>query len=348
MGRTSVAGALVLGLAWLVVAPAPALDGAERLDRFRGLVASRLGLAQGLDPARAEEVYRAIYALVDEEVVDNLAAGGLFASLAFLQDRLDGFARVWGGAAFRLGRAGQLTIGAFQLGEGLEGSSVRVYGRVGGEAALLSALSRPGHPVVYGLPPAGNAAQFLVAWEGLPSGRGTRALRLDLVRERGEDLEVVWTTADLFPHGLMSRAYQVGDGQVRIRYELHYPGWNPGCELQAEQEDVYRLAPGRGTFIRASRTRHHAWHLALHRAVDALLDALGSGDRAGLARLVPDPGLRERLPRTLERVAACDAPDGPSPTAVSVAATAEGRPWTLILEPAGGRWRLRAAGPVLE
>ena len=28
-----------------------------------------------------------------------------------------------------------------------------------------------------------------------------------------------------------------------IRYELRYPGWKPGCDVQSEQEDTYRVSP---------------------------------------------------------------------------------------------------------
>ena len=128
-----------------------------------------------------------------------------------------------------------------------------MYGRVGGEAGLLKVVQGPGRPSVYALPPApGGAVQFVVAWEGPGSGRGTRALRLDLVRQAGDDARVVWTSADVFPDGLVVRSYRVRGSEIVVRYEMHYAGWIPGCEPQTEQEDVYRLTPT-GVFAQIGR-----------------------------------------------------------------------------------------------
>jgi hypothetical protein len=290
---------------------------------------------------------REIYALLDEEVVQNLASGGLFASEGFLQDRLEGFAEVWGGAAFRALRVGPLAVVACYLGDG-GANSVRVYGRVSGEAALLGAVRREGRPAIYPLQggPRGSV-QFLVAWEGAASGRGTRELGLELVRLRGNDVNVAWSTASLFPEGLIARDYRVRGADVTLRYELHYPGWTPGCEGQAEREDVYRFMPDRGALVRVSRRLINEWHTDLHRFASRIFSALASGDRAALLQLVPDAKLRGVLPARLERDVVCDArePGGP----VSVAATAgPGRPWTLSFVRAETRWRLAAASPMLQ
>jgi hypothetical protein len=333
----------------LVAAPGRATDASDRLDRFRTLAATRLTLAEVTDPARAGEAYREIFALLDDEVVENLASGDVFASPAFLQDRLDAFAEAWGGASLRIARIGRLTVGAFQVSEGAGSSSVRVYGAPRGEAQLIAAMQREGRPGLYELPPAAAGPQFLVVWEGLLTGRGTRALRFDLVRQRGDDIAIVWSTAELFPDGLMAREYRVRGGEVRIRYELHYPGWIPGCDQQTEQEDVYRLASDAGTFVRVARRQYNAWHLALHRSVAGLLEALAAGNRAALTTLVPDAQLRQKLPARLERELACDAPDGANPAAVSVAASAgDLGPWALTFHRSGGQWRLTAATPVLQ
>ena len=96
---------LRLALVLAVASPAGAADGEDRLDRFRELAASRLGLVQLIEPESPPETFRDIYAVLDDEIVDNLAAGGPFASLEFLQDRLDAFAGVWGGASLKLVRA---------------------------------------------------------------------------------------------------------------------------------------------------------------------------------------------------------------------------------------------------
>src|SRR5258707_683384 len=170
---------------------------------------------------------------------------------------------------------------------------------------------------------AGGEPQFLAAWEGAPSGRGTRPLRVDLVRAHADDVRVTWSTATLFPDGLHARAWAVRPGEIRLRYELRYPGWTPGCDGQTEQEDVYRLAPAQSTLTRVSRQQHNAWHRDLHAAVARLFAALAEGDEPSLATVVPDAALRARLP-ALGPEPACDAADGGRET-VSAAAASRGR-----------------------
>ena len=348
--------ALLLAAALLPVASASAGGTIDALERFRDLAGNRHATLQLEGSPRSTADEREIYALLDEEIVQNLASGGLFASAGFIQDRLEGFAEAWGGAAFRVLRVGPLAVVACYLGEG-GANSVRVYGRLGGaaeqrplggEAALLGAIRREGRPTLHALPGAPRGpAQFLVAWEGGGSGRGTRELRLEVVRMRGDDVTVAWSTDELFPEGLLARDYRVRATDVTIRYELHYPGWTPGCEGQTEQEDVYRFAPERGALVRASRRRYNDWHAGLHEFVTRMLSALATGDRGTLAQLVPDPRLRGALPARLDRDAACDArePSGP----VSVAAIADAkRPWTLTFLRAGTGWRLTAASPMLQ
>jgi hypothetical protein len=221
-----------------------------------------------------------------------------------------------------------------------------VYGPLRDEAALLATLYREGRPSVTPLAGAGEP-QFLATWEGAASGRGTRPLRVDLVRAHADGVRVTWSTAMLFPEGLHARAWLVRPGEVRLRYELHYPGWTPGCEGQTEQEDVYRLAPAPGTLTRVSRQQHNAWHRELHAAVTRLFTALAEGDEPALAAVVPDPALRARLPALVSEPA-CDAADGVREV-VSIAATsADRRPWSLTFRRAGARWRLTAAAPVMQ
>ena len=329
------------------VAPTAAGGPPDRLERFRHLASTRLAVLQLDASLRSAEDEREIYALLDEEIVQNVASGGLFASAGFLQDRLDGFTDAWGGATFRVMRVGPLVVVACHLGEG-GGDSVRVYGPLAGDVALLATLHREGRASLHALPavPRGPTP-FLVAWDGAPSGRGPRALRLDLVRQRGDDVAVIWSTADLFPEGLVARDWRVRGADVTIRYEMHYPGWIPGCEGQTEQEDVYRLVPERATFVRAGRRLHDAWHAVLHEAVGRILSALSTSDRRALVALVPEARLRDALPATLAREPACDAREADG--LVSVAAVADARrPWTLTFQRAGTRWRLTAAGPVLQ
>ncbi|MGH7304677.1 MAG: hypothetical protein ACRELZ_15420, partial [Candidatus Rokuibacteriota bacterium] len=213
----------------------------------------------------------------------------------------------------------------------------------------LTTLSREGRPIVYPWAPApGGLAQFVAAWEGPATGRGIRTLRLDLVRQHGDDLRVVWSSADLFPGGLMARSYSVRGNEIRVRYEPDYPGHAPGCEGQTEAEEVFRTSPQSGTLVRRTARELNGWHRELHATVARLFDALAAGDEAGLAKLVTDPTLRRRLPSALRPEAACDAADSTAnPQSVSVAATLDHTPWALTFQRGGGRWRLVAAGPVL-
>lgn len=319
----------------------------DRLERFRELAATRLGLGQIVDVETSPDVEREIYALLDGEVVESLAAGGVYASIEFLQDRLDSFGEAWGAVSFRVVRAGPLVVGAFQLHDVSRVNSLRVYGPLRGGPALLTTMPRQGRPVVYRLPPASaGSVQLLVAWEGPGSGRGTRALRLELVRQRGDGAQVTWSTAEVLGEGLLVRAWGVQDGEVWIRYEVRYPGWTPGCEGQTESEDVYRLVSA-GSMVRVARRHHNAWHRDFRAAAQRFFEALSGGNRSLLATLVPDAQLRDRLPTALASEPACDAPEGMGPERVSVAATAAGGPWQLTFQRAAHRWQLVSASPVI-
>jgi len=341
--------ALVLAaLAGLGGAAVGAAGVPDRLDRFRELALARQARAQTGGELTAD-AYREMYALLDEEIVESLASGGPFASPGFLQERLDAFGDVWGGALLGVVGVDRLVVGAFRLADAPGVSTVRVYGRLRGEAALLATIHREGHPVVYPAAPAPDGApQFVTAWEGASSGRGTRALRLELARQAGDSVRVVWSTAELFPQGLVARSYTVRPKEIRVRYELRYPGWTPGCDAQTEGEDVYRLATDTGVFARPTRTYHQPWHQELHAAVWRLLEALGVGDEATLAALVPDARLRRRLPPELRAEPACDAPeDGPTPRTVSVPASEGRTPWELVFRRTADGWRLTRATQVL-
>jgi hypothetical protein len=337
---------LALCIAVLALVPRVAAGPADRLERFRELAAARLATAQ-IGEEAADETYREIYELLDDEIVDSLASGGVFASVAFLQDRLDGFSEVWGATVVRVMRAGPLTVGAFQLAGGPIGNTVRVYGRLHDEAALLTTLSREGRPVLYPMAPAaGDAAQFLVVWEGPPSAQGMRPLQIDLMREHAADgARVVWSSTAAFPDGLFVRRWSVRGEEVRVQYEMRYPGWTPGCDDQTEQEDVYRVTPGASVLQRIARRQVNGWHRDFRLSVSRLFSAISADDRQALSGLVPDASVRSRLPRTLRAEPACDAPDGSD--RVSVAATAERGPWQLTWERRGTQWRLIQAAPII-
>jgi hypothetical protein len=341
-------GVLLVGLVVVLAADAAgAGESGDRLDRFRELAASRLALGQILESDAPAEAYREIYAVLDDEIVESLASGGPYASLAFLQDRLDSFADAWGGAVLRLVRTGGLLVGAFILDEHSAGNSVRVYGRLGGDGpALLTALYRPGAPSVSVLPGARDGA-FIAAWEGAPSGWGTRPLRVELLRRSGDGVRVAWSTTEIYAEGLLARSWSVRGSDVRIRYEVRYPGWAPGCDGQTEQEDVYRLTPV-ASVTRVGRQEHDAWHRDLHAAVGRLMTALAARDEATLTTLVPDRTLRGRLPTTLRPEPACDGREGGAGGAVSVAAAADQQPWTLTFRRQGASWRLTGATRVLQ
>lgn len=341
LARALLGGFLVLA----GVSSTAAADGSDRLDRFRELAASRLGLVQLIEPESPPEAFRDIYAVLDDEIVDNLAAGGPFASLEFLQERLDGFAEVWGGASLKLVRAGGVLIGVFMLDERAPANSLRVYGPLRGEPALLTALYREGRPTLYGT--GTDAAPLVATWEGPQSGWGTRPLRVDGLRREGERVSVAWSTAELFPDGLRARSWSVRGAEVRIRYEVRYPGWAPGCEGQTEQEDVYRV--GGGGVTRAARRPIEGWHRELHATVQRLTSALAARDEPTVTALVPDRGLRGRLPAGLRIEPACDAREGEAGEAISVAAVGDDqRPWALTFRRVASGWRLTGASPVLQ
>lgn len=336
---------LLAGFFVLAVAAPGAAGDVDRLDRFRELAASRLGLVQLIEPESGPESFRDIYAVLDDEVVDNLAAGGPFASLAFLQDRLDAFGEVWGGASLKVVRAGGVLIGAFMLDERAPANSLRVYGTLRGEPALLTALYREGRPTLHG--GGTDGAPLIVTWEGLQSGWGTRPLRIEVLRRDGDRMRVAWSTAEMFPDGLLARSWSIRGADIRIRYEVRYPGWAPGCDGQTEQEDVYRVTPA--AITRIGRKPIDAWHRELHATVQRLTSALAARDEPTLTALVPDRGLRGRLPAGLRTEPACDAREGTAGDAVSVAAVAEDqRPWALTFRRLAAGWRLTGASPVLQ
>jgi hypothetical protein len=320
----------------------------DRLERFRALV-SPLDPAHAPEPAAAETL-PSIYALLDAEVVESLASGGVFATPAFIRDRLEAFTETWGGVTMRLVGLGRLLVVAYQFSETPLGSSVRVYGGRASEAKVLTVLDGPGWPSIRPLPSGRPAvAQFLVVWEGPLLAHGARTLRVDLVREEGGRARAAWSSAEVFPEGLAARWYTVRGADLTVRYPAGYPGWTPGCDQQTEHEDLYRLAPDGTRFVRVSRRAINAWHRDVHAAADRLFEALAAVDAVALTRLVQDSALRARLPRTLRREPACDAPPGSAGT-VSLAALAESRqPWTVIFRDTGkGNWRLTAAMPTIR
>lgn len=335
--------AVTLGLAASALA-APT-QGADRLDRFRELVASRLALP---DEAGADEARREVWALVDAEVLENLGAGGLFASLPSIRDRLEQFSDAWGGASLRVSRAGELLVGAFELPGPPSQGTVRLYDATGSRRGVLLTLERAARPTLRPLPSTPAGAQFFVLWEGPATARGSRALSIDLVREDGVATRVAESITGPGGEPLRSTAWSVSGSELRVRTELTYPGWAPGCAHQTEQEDVYRVAVPPGTVVRAAPRLHDAWHRDARAAAARLFEALGARDGRALAALVPDARLRARLP-VLIAAPVCDAIVGRAGQAVLLGASEfDGRPWSVLLRRSQVGWQVASATPVLE
>ena len=340
--------------AWAAAATAWAAPAGDRLDRFREIAAARLSVVEdtggALDPASQTE----LDGLLDGEVLDSLRVGGPFASVEFIRERLDAFAEAWGGASLRIDRLGSgILAGRFRLSAKGVSNSVRLYGSVKGRPALLRAWQEDGVPEVYPWAArAGGGAEILVSWSGTATGWGTWPLRLDLWRVRDGVAAAVWRSSEHYPDGLWVSRLDVNAGRVYLRHEIRYPGWKPGCDAQAEQEDHYRGDPRLGLTL-VSRKVWNGWHRELGRSAMRFFSALSSGDRKALAELVPDAALRARLPVGLLAEAACDSqsPDTPGSAVVAAAAPLpDGRraPWSLWWRRGPSGWRLAGAAPVLQ
>lgn len=343
------------GLAfWLALGPSScrvAEAEGDRLERFRQLAASRLAALELSGPEASAESFREIYALLDEEVLENLSAGSIFASAAFLQERLDAFSDAWGGSAFRILQlpAGGVAVGSFQLSAGGSGSSVRVYRRAGEVPELVAVIHRPGVPHLFPMPPTrAGQGQFLVVWQGAPSPRGTPAVRIELWRQEGDRVWTAWSPADLLGPDVSATAFEVRGQEFAVRYEARYPGWKLGCEGQTEHVDQYRYAPASEAFVLVRRQVANGWHRELHAIVERLLTALRQGDQRVLSALGLPPELRRSLPDILEREPVCDIVDASRPELVTVSTTAPGdpRPWVLRFRQTPRGWRFAGAGRV--
>ena len=348
--------AWALALLALVVAGSavPAAPG-DRLAHFKELARR---YADAPDPALDDPVLAELFAVVDDEVVENLRAGGLFASVAFVQERLEAFSDEWGGAAFKVaapsgGTTDALMLGLFTLTRGEPRGSLRIYGRSDGTGSLIAAVTREGSVEVQAWPNRHGTPQFLASWLGPATGRRSRTLHLELWRQRaGGGAGRVWSSGDAFPEGLPAIDFAAKAGQILVRYEVHYPGWKPGCAGETEQEDVYRQSAGAPGLALVRRRVVNGWHRELQSAVTRFFGALGADDRKALAELVPDASLRARLPRELQADAVCDERNPAAPATVIVAATREHAqqrvPWSLAWRRGPSGWRLAAATPVLQ
>src|SRR5437867_8327503 len=159
----------------------PAAHG-DRLGLFTGLDRQ---YAEAPDPPVDDPLLAELFGVVDDEVIENLRSGGLFASVAFIQERLEAFSDEWGGAAFEMaapfGKATDaLMLGLFTLTRGEPRGSLRIYGRSDGPGSLLAVVTREGSVEVSAWPDRNGAPQFLASWLGPATGRRSRALHLEL------------------------------------------------------------------------------------------------------------------------------------------------------------------------
>jgi hypothetical protein len=350
MAILALAGALLL---LTLVAPAGAAPAADRLERFREIATSRLAVVENTGGALDPSVQGEIDAILDGEVLDSLRAGGPYASAEFIRERLDSFGDAWGGASLRIQSLGDgLLLGRFRLSAKGVGNSVRLYRATREDAALLRAWNEGGVPEAYRWNnPKGGGVEFLLAWAG-EAGAQSWPLRLELWRIRGGTLAPMWRSADRYPDGLWVSSVDIAAGRITLRRELRYPGWKPGCDVQAEQEDRYRPDPGGGLAL-VGRQVFNGWHRELQRSATRFFAALATGDRKTLAELVPNASLRARLPRGLLPEAACDSQNPDTPGTAIVAATAPlpsgaRSPWSLWWSRRSSGWRLTGAAPVLE
>lgn len=350
--------AAVLGLAINGVATLAHADD-DRLSRFRELSHLLSDAGDAPVPVDPDAALAEMFALVDDEILENLKTGEPFASPAFIQERLDAFMAAWGGAAFRVHRAGRatdspsLTVGVFTVPGSAPRGSLRGYGRTAtGEWSVLATSTHDGVPELHPWPAGRDGtARIAVSWLGPGSGTGGRPFVLEVWRRTARGtMERAWTTSTPFPDGLWTLDFKVSPGQMTVRYEARYPGWKPGCDGQTEHVDVYRRDSHRDGLGLAARKVLNGWHRELQAAAARLVAALAVDEQGAVAALVPDRGLRARLPRHLVLEPACDQRSAGG-LAIVAATEEDGArmvPWSLTwrLTPVG--WRLRAATPVLE
>jgi hypothetical protein len=353
-------GAWAVLVALMLVSAADDGGAADRLsgvEELRGVLSTTGETA----PADLDAALAALFALADDEIIENLRAGEPFASTAFIQERLDAFMAAWGGASLRVqrlgtgGESGALTVGVFTLPGPAPRGSVRVYGRRrDGDVARLAAITHDGTPELHRWAAARDGApQFMATWLGAASGSGGRPLEIELWRRGGRDgVERQWSSAALFPDGVRALGLAVKSDGVSIRYEAPYAGRKPGCQGQTELADLYRPDVRREDLVLVRRGVVNGWHRELQAAVGRVLVALDAGDAATLGELVPDRALAARLPRTLTREPACDeaAPGTPTSATVAVTEARSGRlvPWSLVWRRTPKGWRLTAAMPMLQ
>jgi len=302
----------------------------DRLELFLELVRSRLTPPDREETEQVREAIRDVYAILDEEILENLNSEGPFASEAFIQERLEGFTERWGWGRFVIWRPKALPsqfVASIQLTPNGGGSSIRAYARQGGRYTLAHVVQRDAVPIVAEMPAArSGVSHVLVGWVGPPSGRGTSPLLLELVRLDGQGGRSVWSSQSLFPSGLHVLEFQMEPDGFSIRYPGQYPGRKPGCEGETDHGDRYRYDSTREVLQLGARTVMNGWHQEFHqKALRPLLDALNSGNEPMLRSLVPSGALRQQLPPGLTALPVCDdATPQSAPAEIRVSVEASG------------------------
>ena len=348
----------VVFAALLVLIPGAARaasDPGDRLARFGELARSYAGALEAGD-----RVLPQLFAVVDDEILDSLRSGGPFASVPFIQERLDAFRDTWGGAAFHVlrvpgsgERAPLITVAVLTVTGAEPTGSLRVYGGTSRDASLLASATHEGALSIYPWPATRDGAtQFLASWLGVASGRAARPLRLELWRRsHAGPVARSWSlAADDGPH---VSELAVNRQRLMIRHEVRYPGWKTGCDGQTEYQDTYQPAPVSAIPVLTNRKVFEGWHRELQVSVTRFFSALSAGDQTTLAELVPDRALRARLPRGLVAEPACEQRAPGAPATAVVAATeplppGTPRPWSLSWTRGPRGWRLSHAAPVLQ
>ena len=287
------------------------------------------------------DAYREAYALLDEEIVESLGSGGVFASTAFLQDRLDAFSDAWGGAAVRIVRLGQLTVGVFQLGERATANSVRVYGRLRDEAALLTTLAREGRPsALSAVAGAGRrgAVPRRVGRRRVDARQPAAAPRRRAPAGRGRPRRVV-DRRRLSRRLLVARSYTVRGAGAAHALRAALSGMGAGLRgADGARGSSIGSTPATGAYARVSQRQYEAWHRELRASASRLFAALAGGDRrtvagararSARARAAAGAARRRARVRRDERRQGRERP--------VAASDGQGSPWTLTFQRDGRR-----------
>ncbi len=247
-------------------------------------------------------------------------------------------------------RVGRLMVGAFQMSDAPGVNSVRVYGRLGGEAALLTTLSREGRPTRLSVGAGARRPRPVRRRLGRarhgprhpqpaprprPPARRRPPGRLVVDRpvSRRADGARVLGARQRDPRALRAR---LSRSRTRAARDRPRPKTCSAPRRRAARSSVARRASstaGIESFGRRWPSSSTRWRRVTRRAW-----------RSSCPTSTFAVGFRPACGPTPH---ATRADSAANPQSVSVAATAERTPWALTFQRGGARWRLVAAGPVL-